>query len=502
MRLCVSAGPVVAFILASGLGGCAGVGNWVAPKIPLESSVDHRFDGRVVGEELKLLKAERPALGIALSGGGLRASYYSFGALKALYDKGLLQRANLISSVSGGGYTAYWLYTGQADAHWKSPATKLEFGSARLSPENFGPSFCEMVANANFVTLPAMLGRTALGQAIPLYHRRIGRVFGDKDPYGAIRMADLRPLVERDFPYLIVNATVHQPPATGWYDGLYEFTPVGTRTGQRGEVPWLGGQGVPFRQAVAISGAAFAPFLKQTIAEPPQGGEKLITLHDGGGSENLGAIALIRRGVKTIIIIDAEHDPAYKFGAYAKLQKRLRAWGGTVTSGGIDPFVKGERRGPPERSYFMAEASLPIAGAQQTSTIHYFKMSLPTPHRTELFKRWDGAHAQPDFYKFAGDMAHSFDRETRTYNCDIFRGRTLPLIPFSEYAVAQYGRWWNNTLRARLPLGDASLNFPQYTTFDQSMYLNQAPAFIGLGYLQAFQFDEKKEAGLDAIPRQ
>ncbi len=502
MRFPASIRLAAAIFLGSSLTGCASVARWVTPDLSAEPVHGYRFEGRVTPAEEQLLKVDRPSLGIALSGGGLRASYYSFGVLKALYDQGVLRKTNVISSVSGGGYTAYWLFTGQAVAHWQAPAATLDFGSARLSEENFGTSFCEMVANANFVTFPAMLGRTATGQAVPLYHRRIGRVFGDKDPYGSMRMADLRPLVERGFPYLIVNAAVNLPRPTGWRDGLYEFTPVGTRTGTRDEVPWLGGQGVPYRQAVAISGAAFARFLKQTIAEPPQGGPGSITLHDGGGSENLGAIALIRRGVKTIIIIDAEHDPAYKFGAYAKLQKRLRAWGGSVTSKGIDPFVTGERRGPPERSYFMAEASLPVAGAQQNSTIHYFKMSLPTPYRTELFERWNGAHAQPDFYKFAGDMAHSFDRETRTYNCEIFRGRTLPLIPFSEYAVAQYGRWWNNTLRARLPLGDASLNFPQYITFDQSMYLNQAPAFIGLGYLQALQFNGKKEAGSDVIPKQ
>jgi hypothetical protein len=49
-----------------------------------------------------------------------------------------------------------------------------------------------------------------------------------------------------------------------------------------------------------------------------------IYLTDGGHSENLGAFALIRRMCKNIIIIDAEHDPHYRFEAYHKLKERLK----------------------------------------------------------------------------------------------------------------------------------------------------------------------------------
>lgn len=49
-----------------------------------------------------------------------------------------------------------------------------------------------------------------------------------------------------------------------------------------------------------------------------------IYLTDGGHSENLGAFALIRRLCKNIIIVDAEHDPDYRFGAYRKLKAHLK----------------------------------------------------------------------------------------------------------------------------------------------------------------------------------
>jgi hypothetical protein len=49
-----------------------------------------------------------------------------------------------------------------------------------------------------------------------------------------------------------------------------------------------------------------------------------IYLTDGGHSENLGAFALIRRMCKNIIVVDAEHDPHYRFEAYRKLKTRLK----------------------------------------------------------------------------------------------------------------------------------------------------------------------------------
>lgn len=47
-------------------------------------------------------------LGISLSGGGMRASSFSIGALAGLFDSGVLQQADFISTVSGGGYAGYW----------------------------------------------------------------------------------------------------------------------------------------------------------------------------------------------------------------------------------------------------------------------------------------------------------------------------------------------------------------------------------------------------------
>lgn len=47
---------------------------------------------------------------LALSGGGVRSATFSMGVLKSLQEMNLLEKLDSISSVSGGGYTAYWYY--------------------------------------------------------------------------------------------------------------------------------------------------------------------------------------------------------------------------------------------------------------------------------------------------------------------------------------------------------------------------------------------------------
>jgi Patatin-like phospholipase len=53
---------------------------------------------------------KRDQLSLALSGGGTRSASFSMGVLKALHDTGHLDKMDALSSVSGGGYTAYWYY--------------------------------------------------------------------------------------------------------------------------------------------------------------------------------------------------------------------------------------------------------------------------------------------------------------------------------------------------------------------------------------------------------
>lgn len=51
-----------------------------------------------------------PQLGLALAGGGTKAADFSIGVLQGLEETGLLSHVGVISSVSGGGYAAYWYF--------------------------------------------------------------------------------------------------------------------------------------------------------------------------------------------------------------------------------------------------------------------------------------------------------------------------------------------------------------------------------------------------------
>lgn len=55
-------------------------------------------------------KNGKPVFGLALSGGGTKASSFSVGVMAGLADNGLLDTADYISTVSGGGYAAYFYY--------------------------------------------------------------------------------------------------------------------------------------------------------------------------------------------------------------------------------------------------------------------------------------------------------------------------------------------------------------------------------------------------------
>lgn len=55
-------------------------------------------------------KDQRPGIGLALSGGGQRSGIFSVGILQGLQDIGVLDKVDVLSTVSGGGYAASWYY--------------------------------------------------------------------------------------------------------------------------------------------------------------------------------------------------------------------------------------------------------------------------------------------------------------------------------------------------------------------------------------------------------
>ena len=55
-------------------------------------------------------KTQPPKQCLALSGGGIRSAAFGIGVLKGLHEKGVLDRIDIISGVSGGSFALSWYY--------------------------------------------------------------------------------------------------------------------------------------------------------------------------------------------------------------------------------------------------------------------------------------------------------------------------------------------------------------------------------------------------------
>lgn len=375
-----------------------------------------------------------PKVGLALSGGGTRAGMFAFGVIQGLSDTGLINSIDIISSVSGGGYAAYWLYARRLEAidgedynkmfatcrpdwftvndpevykrlmaHWGTgdigfaaqvpcpkPDTYEWSGREdkyrwqahigqhtdlfRRKPQRFtgsngaGPYIAAVPVAISLgvdTILNPFISDGYLGRK---YEEGISRVWGlspdkrtdqnslgltysnaDKDFWGgpfvrkgqhtwaSLRELDLRSRnTSQPLPLWIVNTTVLQQKkgSSTNHDAIFELTPFGFGSMASGylttdtsmdiisELPRAvrasaaAGDGQnSVRRAYWFSSALFptfrwgVPIHNDPLASKVPG----YRLSDGGGSDNLALISLVRRGVRDIILVDAEHDPNGEF---------------------------------------------------------------------------------------------------------------------------------------------------------------------------------------------
>jgi NTE family protein len=81
-----------------------------------------------------------PRIGLALSGGGFRATCFGLGCLRALHDQGLLRNVRVISGISGGSVlTAFYAY---------GPAEFLAFDSLVVDQLRGCPDRCGISVTA------------------------------------------------------------------------------------------------------------------------------------------------------------------------------------------------------------------------------------------------------------------------------------------------------------------------------------------------------------------
>ncbi len=432
--------------------------------------------------------------GLALSGGGLRSAAFSIGAMKALYDLKILDDIDVISSVSGGGYASYWLYS-----RYDGKET-TRFGAGAFDEKMFPRNVCTLARKSEFFPIRRMIGAlfSPRDEAFSKYRNAIEWSFGFED--GRTRaekreagdrnlreLGSLTPQIARGAaPYFILNTTIDD-------DGLrtqprqklertFEIGPTYRGSSLLKFANWPNPETSvkTWCDAVAMSAAALRFKLSRTIPNYTDViVDPVIDLADGGLSENLAALPLIERGIRNIVIVDAENDPGYKFESYMALKSYLGRKGITLTVGKIDTFLADKsRRGKTFTEAAVAKGS--ATGPAGVSNIYYIKMSRPA----SLFP--------PELRGPTAPLAiPRHHRKVRPVTClpdelePITReGLRREMLSYSRYLNK---RWFWRHIVGVLPY--INYNFPQITTIDQTFYSDQLEAFIGLGYLEATEME-------------
>lgn len=463
--------------------------------------------------------------GLALSGGGPRSTFFSIGVMKALYDKkDIWDHIDVISSTSGGSYASYWLYTRYDSSN------DQEFGASVFDNNVFLTNVCflQNEERSNFIANWRALKRLRKTEEekFDFYEERIINSFGnDTDP----KMNFLKDSINaRKIPYFIINTSVELSrkntgsekskqtsqvfEITPEYRGNYELT---FRDWREEDEQVGSGAGedtiLPFSKAVAYAG------IPSMITKRPItfGGQEFVTW-DGGETENLAALALIRRGVKNIIIVDAVQD-SRSFEAYLTLQRMLQELDigfcvpdiekffkkpHSLCSQGLEPS-KGKREKKFSAVYEGKAKSLDDGGTRIDSNIYYIKMADPKAVLPEWFSDDE-----------ISDKGQGLVDEREDQRCP--ENRTCCLCEAIELGfqeaedrkafytnrVGKYSKFLNNIRPWNHPIlwlkilpfkivGKVdpfyNYNFPNITTIELSYSADQVEAFVGLGYLQTME---------------
>ena len=466
--------------------------------------------------------------GIALSGGGIRSAAFQIGVLKQLYDQpsSITGRVSfddfkIISAVSGGGYASHLIYTN----YYFKNERKSKFGFETFDDSVFAESLCNIYTKGNFVVYPKWL---ISGKSLPdYYEQQIRRTFSPDKV--SLENRDLLlsnitlDVATHTVPYPIYNFTVNGSEL--WKARLFEVTPIQQGNEFMGYSPYEK-ESLTFSRAATISGAAIESLLKQEIDAPisttnPYGCKLIV--HDGGKSENLGAIALIRRGIPNIIVSDAEHDPDMAYEGLNILVKGVLQEGFSVeqiTSGNILENKKLSLDMIPadindfklmeylsfDRLKNEGFSHFKITKADTTIQMFYIKMQKPKV----LFPDYKSTVRQSDFQKGwkATNDINAKIKNKEGLNCE---GANLAFRKTVE--DHSYSNWLRNvywdydyfieegtgfdafTIKTKIfflnllsKLHDETrlLNyeFPHISTTDQSFAIDQSIALVGLGYHQ------------------
>lgn len=440
-----------------------------------------------------------PQYCLALSGGGIRAAAYARGVLQGLSEADdphgwSLENLDIVSAVSGGSYAASWYMARLGGRMLDASGTRNSFNEEQFIPGFELHGFAELfkVLFGTLLKMPFYL--LELGDSddatymTKYYAERIRKHFyAPYTPPAITAMKWQKPL-------LIVSATIdgRNREETPPQNSIFEFTPY-----------HVGAQGIGFRPTsefsddwitleniITISGAALDTTASSfwTSVRPLFGfttGRKFrnqlrhppdkFWLTDGGYSENLGAYPLIKRRCENIIIVDAEHDPAFTFTAYNNLRSMLWLHNSIQLAVDTIDLTDGVKR--PDRAVW----TLPVMQGQIKS--------IPMMRNNSVYD----PPVSVTYLKLSMDPCQTTDeKETLPFKTvgDCLRGNGNYAYGDSLRKTA-LRRWWDDYPDRRLgPLGlilgplfipEDWRSFPQIPTYRQDLPDDIVRALIALG---------------------
>ena len=298
---------------------------------------------------------ERPQYCLALSGGGMRSASYSAGVMSAMFAHDVsgevsLDEIDYISSVSGGGYASGYYYIQKYADESLGVFSKEELLRLQNKLGDRGdlnkylfilPYLGSFSTVGVFNSLRGHPGQSLIGMA---YESSIADSYLGVSPVTTLR--ELSQFVRQaGLPKFIFNASVYgdNKKKTQRRDRVYEFAMYHEGSRATGFVKLDtfrktdddNSKDITIAEVITTSAAGtdapltgFWSSVRAAIGgytghfEERSGGKSPEYLHfaDGGYSENLGAYALIKRGCRHLIIVDAEEDREYVFEGYRILK--------------------------------------------------------------------------------------------------------------------------------------------------------------------------------------
>ncbi len=467
----------------------------------------------------------------------MRAASYAIGAMKALNEFDQLDSLDVISGVSGGTYAMMWYYAGvygrdslsepgtaEANAFLFSDANLDKFLSKhskwhyrRRTTYDLTISIAAAVRNllnAPFYLLDKYL-EARLGDPLWTSQETLGALYRERlvDLYvnydGASRhtptLSELENLVtKRHLPWPVLNFTVYDDQPAIMFDRkrIFEVTPFKVGSHEAGYAVVKDSVAISghtqfdktLSDYVRASGAAFdVPLesirhnswraelglgLGMKIYAPVNGnGEsmKILYLADGGFSENLGTYGLVRRGCRVINVVDAEYDPWFKFEGYSVLERHIReGMGMHLAVKEIEMRLKKNvLKNPvvcPDGSdeCIPAMSSWPLPLMEGSIPVVRIADGHPPEHGENLVVRYLKLSVKRD-----GARKH-FESVPMNKQCATGNSKGDPEAYFTQSLVD------------RINAGDKDLEFdpqfPQISTWDQSLSEKRVRALLDLGY--------------------